>query len=141
MLDRLAALTPTGSDYAVRQLLDLGGRSTVSRYRKGEALPDVLTCYKIAELLGEDPQSVVIAIEMQRATSDEAKEFWLKRFRLAAATAAASIGVLVWSGNADIAELTNALSLAASLAISHTLYIMLTLRNRNELPCAPEGRS
>lgn len=54
----------------------------VSNWRKGRALPDVVTCEKLAVLCGFAPLQVIAAINEQRAISAAEKKVWR---RLAAA--------------------------------------------------------
>jgi predicted transcriptional regulator len=54
------------SDYAVSKLLRVS-RQTVSQYQLGKRQFDTRTCFKVAELLGDQPAAVIAAIEAERA--------------------------------------------------------------------------
>ena len=69
-IDAIKAKYGVTSDYAVAKLL---GASTqkVSNWRKRGELPGPLMCFKIAELLGDQPSAVIADIELERAEKGE----------------------------------------------------------------------
>ena len=51
----------------------------ISEYRKGTRKPDEYTCFKIAEILGRSPSSVIAEILAEKE-KDEDKRLYFKRF-------------------------------------------------------------
>ncbi len=74
-LNALARKLGGVSDYRLSKVL---GTSTsgISNYRMGRSTLDNTTAAKAAELLGLNPLEVIAAIEMDRAKTDETKQFW-----------------------------------------------------------------
>jgi transcriptional regulator with XRE-family HTH domain len=51
-------------------------RQTVSNWRTGTNLPDVVTCEKLAKITGKTPLSVIASVSETREKSRDAKAVW-----------------------------------------------------------------
>ncbi len=65
-LDAIKARHGKTSDYAIAKLLKTT-TGKISDWRAGRTLPGPLACFKIAELIGEQPAGVIADIEAERA--------------------------------------------------------------------------
>jgi len=74
-IDRLRDLTPTGSNYAVAQLLETTD-GAIAHYVHGRRQPDLATCVRIAELLGVDPLQVIADVQAERETDEVKRARW-----------------------------------------------------------------
>jgi len=86
------------SDYGVAKLLRVS-RTSVSEWQKGKGAFGPLTCFRVAELLGEQPAAVIAVVELERAqklaNADDADEWrgWVKRLGGAAASVLLACGM------------------------------------------------
>jgi transcriptional regulator with XRE-family HTH domain len=93
------------SDYAVAKLLGVN-RQSVSMYKSGKRQFDTRTCFRVAELLKDQPAAVIAHIEAERAEKagreDEAADWRgvLKKIGGAAASILLAAGIGGFS-NAD----------------------------------------
>lgn len=69
-LDAIKTRHNKTSDYAIAKLLGVT-TGKVSEWRSGRTLPGNLACFKIAELLGDQPAAVIADIELERAERAE----------------------------------------------------------------------
>lgn len=102
------------SDYALAKALGVP-RQRISHYAVGNGLPSTLVCFKIAEILGEQPAGVIAEIELERAelmSKEEDIAAWKDRLRRWGGTAAGILlaALMGWSANPG----------AASAADSHS---------------------
>ena|SRR5690625_1608707 len=92
-LNDVAALTRTGSDYAVAKELGIAAQS-LNGYRRRGVVPDDDVCLVIAERLGIDPIEVIAAANAARAAKREdavIAEKWRRVWKRAAGVTAAVI--------------------------------------------------
>jgi transcriptional regulator with XRE-family HTH domain len=89
LLNRAKALSGVTYDKDLAKKLGLS-HGSVSNYRKGISLPDVVTCEKLAEICGFPPLQVIAAINEQRAISAAEKKVWR---RLATAAMLVTFGI------------------------------------------------
>lgn len=88
-LDAYAAAVGVGSDYAIAKKLSLT-RQAVSRYRNEAGSPCIDTCWQIADAIGERPEAVIAAAEIQRAScANDSARAQLWRARLSSVSAGA----------------------------------------------------
>lgn len=93
------------SDYALAKLLG-SSRQRVCDWQAGRGAMGPLMCFKVAELLGEQPAAVVAEIELERAEAaakEEDADAWKKVIRRMGGTAATILVALGVGGmyNAD----------------------------------------
>lgn len=93
------------SDYALAKLLNVS-RHRVSEWQSGKGAMGPLMCFKVAELLGEQPAGVIAEIELERAEKaekDEDADAWKKVIRRLGGTAATILVAVGMGGmsNAD----------------------------------------
>lgn len=97
------------SDYALAKALGIAKQSA-SRYTLGKGMPTALVCFRIAEILGDQPAAVIADIEQERAERDEAAadvEEWkgyAQRFGGRLATIGASILLVAGLGGISNAD-------------------------------------
>jgi len=78
----------------------------VTDWRKGNHMPDVTSCTKLALLIGVEPMEVISAAQMQLARRPENRDFWrgfISRHRHQN-TAALCLVSLLFSGSGDLAK-------------------------------------
>lgn len=90
--------------------------SAVSNWKHGRALPDEVSCAKIAELTSEPLARVLGIVGERRAISREAKAVWR---RLATAAAVATLCVMTLPGMAQ------ARAVSASIVPANVYYVIL----------------
>ncbi|MDR5171428.1 helix-turn-helix transcriptional regulator [Methylobacillus flagellatus] len=78
MLDKCKEKLGVSSDYALAKELDIR-QARLTSYRKGREHPDVYVCFRIAEILGESPSSIIAQVEAKNA-KNENKALYFKRF-------------------------------------------------------------
>ncbi|MBN9407614.1 MAG: hypothetical protein J0H69_00565 [Burkholderiales bacterium] len=69
-LDAVKAKHGVTSDYALAKLLKCSTQK-VSNWRAGRELPGTLMCFRIAELLSDQPAAVIADIELERSERGE----------------------------------------------------------------------
>lgn len=75
MLDKARKACGVDSDNALSKHLGVT-RATVSGWRKGKSMPDVVACDKIAKMIGEKPLFVIAQVSEMRAISTAEKAVW-----------------------------------------------------------------
>lgn len=78
LLDQVKANSGIQSDYRLAKTLNLT-LNTMSNYRHGRSRPDDLVLSKLAELGGIPPEQVellAVTLQIERATTDEARALW-----------------------------------------------------------------
>ena len=75
LLEDLAKLTDTGSMYAVAKLLEIDA-DTIRNWQHRGSIPDTLTCYKIADLLGRDRDQLVIDLHSNYERNPRKRRAW-----------------------------------------------------------------
>jgi DNA-binding XRE family transcriptional regulator len=94
-LERLKATTEAKTDYAVAKLLGIDPDTVYNWSRRG-SLPDALTCFKIADLLGEDRADVLANVMYHGEKNEKKKQRWARVMGKAAAVALAiNLGFLI----------------------------------------------
>lgn len=110
MLDAVKQRHSLTSDYKLAKLLKTSPQK-ISNWRAGRTLPGTLSCFAIAEALGEQPAGIIALVELERAENGEenadAEEWkgWVKKLSGAAASILLVMGLGGFS-NAD-ARLVN----------------------------------
>lgn len=108
MLDKARDACGVDSDNALSKHLGVT-RATVSGWRKGKSMPDVVACDKIAKIIGEKPLSVIAKVGELRAISTAEKAVW--RRLASAAVVALSLLPLVTIAATKSPTLTTATSM------------------------------
>lgn len=86
------------SDYKLAKLLKTSPQK-ISNWRAGRTLPGTLSCFAIAEALGEQPAGIIALVELERAENGEEKadaeewKGWVKKLGGVAATILVALGV------------------------------------------------
>jgi DNA-binding transcriptional regulator YdaS (Cro superfamily) len=114
------------SDYAVSKLLGVS-RTSVSEWQKGKGAFGTLTCFKVAELLGDQPAAVIADIELERAEQlqkEDDADAWRKWVKRLGGTAAS---VLLAAG---LGGMSNADARLASSQNSSNIHIVSTKKKR-----------
>lgn len=99
-LNMARALTTTGSDYKLAQLLGIS-ENAVNQYRLKRRVMDDFTCLRLSELLSEPLEVIVAAANYDREQDDERKKAWARHMRksvalwMSAALLCAGAGPLV----------------------------------------------
>lgn len=127
LLDQLKTARGITSDYKLSLYLGVV-QGAVQHWRHGRSLPDSKTVYRIASELGLDADILVLQIETQRASTDEAKAVWSRiaqRLQAGMVNAAVLMALAIVSiaGYAPNAEAT---ALNTSKATSSSMYIMFS---------------
>ena len=122
------------SDYALAKLLHVS-RHRVSEWQAGKGAMGPLMCFKVAELLGEQPAAVVAEIELERAEAaakEEDADAWKKVIRRMGGTAAT---ILVALG---VGGISNADAKLAQPSQAEHLYIVSSINDviPTKLQCA-----
>lgn len=105
MLDAVKERHGLTSDYKLAKLLKTSPQK-ISNWRAGRTLPGTLSCFAIAEALGDQPASIIAMVELERAEAGEetadAEEWkgWVKKLGGVAATILVAVGCGGFS-NAD----------------------------------------
>lgn len=94
-LDRVKALTPTGSVYAAAALLGLP-EGTVRNWALGNNKPDALACAKIAELLDMPIEQVLADVELEREKDPARRAYWEGLARKFAACVVMGSAIATW---------------------------------------------
>lgn len=98
LLDAVKARHNLTSDYKLAKLLKTSPQK-ISNWRAGRTLPGTLSCFAIAEALGEQPAGVIALVELERAENGsenaDAEEWkgWVKKLGGVAATILVALGV------------------------------------------------
>jgi predicted transcriptional regulator len=100
------------SDYALAKALGVS-RQRASDYILGKSIPATLVCFKIAEILGEQPAGVIAELELERAEKmakeADASEWKGVLKRLGGAAASILLASLVgWSASPGAASASEA---------------------------------
>jgi transcriptional regulator with XRE-family HTH domain len=74
-LQRISAAYDGATDYRIAQLMNTS-RQRVSHWRTGANQFDVQACFHAAHLLKIDARQVIAAVELDRAKSDQDRDFW-----------------------------------------------------------------
>jgi transcriptional regulator with XRE-family HTH domain len=74
-LDAARARAGLTSDYALAKRLGMP-QSTISGYRTGRRYLDARAAFQVAEVAGVDVREVIAAVELDRAKSDQDRDFW-----------------------------------------------------------------
>lgn len=91
------------TDYKLSKMLDVVP-SAVVNYRAGRSHPNDEIAERLAELAGEDPQEVVIWMQVERAKTDEGRKLWFsiaERLQRAGVAAAVILSLGFWTGGPD----------------------------------------
>lgn len=91
-LDAAKARGGYSSDYALAKRLGMP-LSTISSYRTGRRHFDAKAAFQVAQVAGVDAREVIAAVELDKAKSDQERDFWRS-----IATAAASILLVPFLG-------------------------------------------
>lgn len=118
-INALRKLTDTGSDYAVAKLLGVTAQAMSQYVHKGRTM-DNTRAARAAELLKLPPLDVIADMELERATTDEARAFWTK-FRKGFGRRAAAVLLSILAAATMRANETDAQSLTADLGLVPTL--------------------
>lgn len=104
LLADLAKLTESGSDYAIAHLLGVSP-DTIYKWQKRGSMPDDLTCFKIADLLGRPREEVLFEVRLAGEKNPKRRAMWEQLAGKAAAMMALSYLCLTsqWSGDANSA--------------------------------------
>lgn len=78
MLDKCKERIGAKTSYALADALEIP-KNRIYDYLKGQRAVDEYTCFKIAEILGESPSSIIAQIQAENAKS-ESKRLYFKRF-------------------------------------------------------------
>lgn len=90
-LDALAKQAGGATDYRLAKMLECG-QPAISSYRAGNSHLSNKTAFKVAQMLGLDPADVIAQVEIDRAKTDEDRNFWKGRGgKVAAIAVSASI--------------------------------------------------
>ena len=92
IIDAVREATGAKSDSELNRMLGLS-HGAINNYRKERALPDIVTCEKIAKILGKKPLSFIAEVEQARARDSETKAVW-RRLATAAVLMIAMIPAL-----------------------------------------------
>lgn len=63
------------TDYRLAKLLGKP-QATISNYRTGRTLPENPIAMRLAELAGVDPAAAVLAVNLERAKSEDERRVW-----------------------------------------------------------------
>ena len=92
LLERVREQTETKTDYATAKALGIT-QSTLLDIKKGRQGLGNEACFRAAELLGEDAAHVIAAVEIDKAKTEQKREFWKRQLpRSAPSLAHASVG-------------------------------------------------
>lgn len=83
MLDKCKEKLGVSSDYALAKELDIR-QARLTSYRKGREHPDVYVCFRMAEILGESPSSIIAQVEAKNAKNESKRLYFNKFFTTAA---------------------------------------------------------
>lgn len=83
MLDQCKNRLGINSDYALAKELEIRPMR-ISGYRAGREHPDIYVCFRMAEILGESPSSIIAQVEAKNA-KNEAKRLYFNKFFTTAA--------------------------------------------------------
>lgn len=87
ILDKAKEKLNVSTDYQLKIYLGITSRSQMSNYRSGKNKPDEEMCFKLAEILEEEPQAIIAAIRLDAEKEPAKIEFWKRQAQRYALTA------------------------------------------------------
>lgn len=87
ILDKAKEKLNFSSDYQLRNYLGIKSRGQISNYRSGRNQPDEEICFKLAEIIEEEPQAIIAAIRLDAEKEPAKIEFWKRQAQRYALTA------------------------------------------------------
>lgn len=66
------------SDYALANFLGVN-KNRIGHYRTGYSKPDEEMCFKLAEILEEEPQAIIAAVRLDAEKEPSKIEFWKRQ--------------------------------------------------------------
>lgn len=103
LLDSISRHLGDASDYRIAKELGVD-KATVSRWRVGKGTMSDGTALRVAELLGNNPAHVLVAIHADRTDSPEARKIWRKLAASLGSTAACLVGTAILLAHSDAAH-------------------------------------
>lgn len=88
------------SDYALANFLGVN-KNRIGHYRTGYSKPDEEMCFKLAEILEEEPQAIIAAVRLDAEKEPSKIEFWKRQAKKYALTAGIVAALTSSPSNAD----------------------------------------
>ncbi|MES9869407.1 MAG: hypothetical protein ABW149_06855, partial [Sedimenticola sp.] len=97
----------------------------VSMWRNGKGAPNAYYCSKLADLIGEDPQTVIAIVGANWEKNPERKAYWLEKLTGTAASIILLSSLLTLPSPADASAMEK-----PSKTVKNHIYIMLNIETR-----------
>ncbi|MET0105064.1 MAG: hypothetical protein ABW072_07955 [Sedimenticola sp.] len=118
VLDIAHNYVPKKSDYGVAMAIG-AKRQEVSMWRNGKGAPNAYYCSKLADLIGEDPQTVIAIVGANWEKNPERKAYWLEKLTGTAASIILLSSLLTLPSPADASAMEK-----PSKTVKNYIYIM-----------------
>lgn len=97
------------SDYELSKILEIKSKGKISNYRTGYSKPDDEMCFKLAEILEEEPQAIIAAVRLEAEKEPSKREFWKRQAKKYALTAGVVAALASPVSNAQFEPLTHSI--------------------------------
>ena len=86
ILDKSKEKLGLSSDYQLAKFLNVRG-ARIGDYRTGRRKPDDEMCFRLADILGEEPAAIIAIVRLDEEQEPEKVEFWKSKAKKYAASA------------------------------------------------------
>lgn len=120
ILDKAKEKLGISSDYELSKLLEIKSKGKISNYRTGYSKPDDEMCFKLAEILEEEPQAIIAAVRLDAEKEPAKIEFWKRQAQKYALTAGGVVAAL--SSNVSSANFEPLMNSTAEQQFYNTMH-------------------